>query len=73
MSGEVTNIIDSGGYSIDLAHVGASDGKYHEFTTSTIVRGQTSNLIQNQPWLRNYRKYRRMHRTLYLIILRVIS
>ena len=42
MSGEVTNIIDSSGYSIDLAHVGASDGKYHEFTTGTIVRGQTS-------------------------------
>ena len=42
MNGEVTNIIDSGGYSIDLAHVGASDGKYHEFTTGTIVRGQTS-------------------------------
>ncbi len=44
MSGEVTNIIDSDGvYSIDLAHVGASDGKYHEFATGTLAQGQTSN------------------------------
>ena len=44
MSGEVTNIIDSGGtYAIDLAHVGASDGNYHEFITGTFAQGQTSN------------------------------
>ena len=44
MSGEVTNIIDSGGtYAIDLAHVGASVGNYHEFITGTFAKGQTSN------------------------------
>ena len=46
MSGEVTNIIDSGGtYAIDLAHVGASDGNYHEFITGTFAQGQTSSAV----------------------------
>jgi len=41
MSGEVTRWSDSD-RTLWLAHVGATDGKFHEFTTSVIVEGGTS-------------------------------
>lgn len=41
MKGEVTFWSDSGN-ELRLAHVGATDGKFHEFTTSALVIGQTS-------------------------------
>ena len=41
MSGEVTRWSDSD-RTLWLAHVGATDGKFHEFTTSVIVEGETS-------------------------------
>jgi hypothetical protein len=42
MKGEVTFWSDSGN-ELRLAHVGATDGNFHEFTTSAVVVGQTSN------------------------------
>lgn len=42
MSGEVTRWSDSDN-TLWLTHVGATDGKFHEFTTSVIVQGGTSN------------------------------
>jgi len=44
MSGEITNLSDSddGTYFIDIAHSGASDGKFHEWTTTKIISGDTS-------------------------------
>lgn len=42
MKGEVTFWSDSGN-ELRLAHVGATDGKFHEFTTNALVVGQTSN------------------------------
>lgn len=42
MKGEVTDWSDSDGI-LQLAHVGATDGKFHQFTNSTNVVGQTSN------------------------------
>ena len=41
MKGEVTFWSDSGN-ELRLAHVGATDGKFHEFTTNALVVGQTS-------------------------------
>lgn len=41
MIGEVTRWSDSDKI-LQLAHVGATDGKFHEFTTSVIVVGETS-------------------------------
>ena len=41
MKGEVTFWSDSGN-ELRLAHVGATDGKFHEFTTIALVIGQTS-------------------------------
>lgn len=41
MTGEVTRWSDSD-RTLWLAHVGATDGKFHEFTTSVIVEGGTS-------------------------------
>lgn len=41
MTGEVTRWSDSDKI-LQLAHVGATDGKFHEFTTSVIVVGETS-------------------------------
>ena len=41
MKGEVTFWSDSGN-ELRLAHVGATDGNFHEFTTSDLVVGQTS-------------------------------
>jgi hypothetical protein len=42
MKGEVTFWSDSGN-ELRLAHVGATDGNFHEFTTNAFVVGQTSN------------------------------
>jgi len=42
MKGEVTFWSDSGN-ELRLAHVGATDGNFHEFTTNALVVGQTSN------------------------------
>lgn len=42
MKGEVTFWSDSGN-ELRVAHVGATDGKFHEFTTSEFVEGLTSN------------------------------
>ena len=42
MEGEVTFWSDSGN-ELRLAHVGATDGKFHEFTTNALVEGVTSN------------------------------
>lgn len=44
MKGEVTFWSDSGN-ELRLAHVGATDGNFHEFTTNALVVGQTSNGI----------------------------
>jgi hypothetical protein len=41
MKGEVTFWSDSGN-ELRLAHVGATDGNFHEFTTNALVVGQTS-------------------------------
>ena len=41
MKGEVTDWSDSDGI-LQLAHVGATDGKFHQFTNSTGVLGMTS-------------------------------
>lgn len=42
MKGEVTDWSDSDGI-LQLAHVGATDGKFHTFTTNVAVVGDTSN------------------------------
>ena len=43
MSGEVSRVSDSDGtYFIDVVHSGASDGKFHEWTTTKLVSGGTS-------------------------------
>lgn len=44
MKGEVTFWSDSGN-ELRLAHVGATDGKYHEFTTTTQLVGETSGAV----------------------------
>ena len=42
MKGEVTFWSDSGN-ELRLAHVGATDGNFHEFTTNALVKGAVSN------------------------------
>ena len=44
MKGEVTDWSDSDNV-LQVAHVGATDGKFHTFTTNTILQGQTSGAI----------------------------
>ena len=44
MKGEVTDWSDSDNV-LQVAHVGATDGKFHTFTTNTTVQGQTSGAV----------------------------